>query len=269
MTLFQVLVLAIVQGITEFLPISSSAHLILTPAIADWQDQGLGFDLAVHVGTLIAVVAYFRRDIRALISGWWKSLGGQHSTESRLAWYVIMATIPTGLAGILVIDLVEDWGRSVAIIATTTIVFGLLLGLSDRYAGKLELENMRWGGALTVGLAQVLALIPGTSRSGITITAGLFLGMDRTAASRFSFLLAIPITLLAAALKLVSMIQESTPVDWSALAIGTLLSAMTAFVTIHYFLKWLNRFGLWPYVWYRLALGLVLFALLYSGFFSA
>ena len=268
MTLLQILVLAIVQGLTEFLPISSSAHLILTPAIADWPDQGLGFDLAVHVGTLIAVVSYFRSDIRGLFVGWCQSLTGRRSTESRLAWYVILATIPTGIVGILLMDVIEVWGRSVAVIATTTIVFGLLLGLADRFAGKLDLGSLRWGGALSIGLAQTLALIPGTSRSGITITAGLFLGLDRKAASRFSFLMAIPITALAAGAKLVDMVQESAPVDWVALGIGTLLSAITAFLAIHYFLKWLDRFGLWPYVWYRLGLGAVLLALLYSGFFG-
>lgn len=268
MTLLQILVLAIVQGLTEFLPISSSAHLILTPALADWPDQGLGFDLAVHVGTLFAVVTYFRRDIAALISGWCRSLGGQRSEDSRLAWYLVLATIPTGLVGILFMDQIEHWGRSVAVIATTTIVFGLLLGLADRFAGKLDLASLRWPGALVIGLAQVLALIPGTSRSGITITAGLFLGLDRKAAARFSFLMAVPITALAAAAKLAAMVRDSVPVDWVALAIGTLLSALTAFLAIHYFLKWLNRFGLWPYVWYRLALGVLLLALLYGGFFT-
>jgi undecaprenyl-diphosphatase len=269
MTILQILVLAIVQGLTEFLPISSSAHLILTPAVADWPDQGLGFDLAVHVGTLIAVVTYFRSDISALFLGWCQSLKGRHSSDSRLAWYVILATVPTGVVGLMFMDRIEEWGRSVAVIATTTIVFGLLLGLADRCAGKLGLSSLRWGGALTVGLAQALALIPGTSRSGITISAGLFLGLDRKAASRFSFLMAIPITALAAGAKLVDMVQEAAPVEWTALAIGTLLSAITAFLAIHYFLKWLDRFGLWPYVWYRLALGGVLLVLLYSGFFSA
>lgn len=268
MTILQILVLAIVQGLTEFLPISSSAHLILTPALADWPDQGLGFDLAVHVGTLIAVVSYFRADIGALAAGWFQSLRGQHSSDSRLAWYVILATIPTGIVGILFMDFIEVSGRSVAVIATTTIVFALLLGLADRFAGRLDLKSLRWGGALTVGLAQTLALIPGTSRSGITITAGLFLGLNREAASRFSFLMAIPITALAAGAKLVDMIEEPVAVDWLALFIGTLLSAVTAFLAIHYFLKWLNRFGLWPYVWYRLALGAMLLALLYSGFFG-
>lgn len=268
MTLLQIFVLAIVQGLTEFLPISSSAHLILTPAVADWPDQGLGFDLAVHVGTLFAVVTYFRADLAALFSGWIRSLSGQHSQDSRLAWYLVLGTIPAGLVGLAFMEQIELAGRSVAVIATTTVVFGLLLGLADRFAGKLDLSSMRWPSALVIGMAQALALIPGTSRSGITITAGLFLGLDRKAAARFSFLLAIPITALAAGAKLVDMIQEAAPVDWIALALGTVLSAITAFLAIHYFLKWLNRFGLWPYVWYRLALGAVLFALLYSGFFA-
>lgn len=268
MTILQILVLAIVQGLTEFLPISSSAHLILTPAFADWPDQGLGFDLAVHVGTLIAVVSYFRHDVRQLFVGWCQSLAGRQSLEGRLAWYVILATIPACVVGLVFMDFIETWGRSIIVIACTTIFFGLLLGLADRFAGKLDLSNLRWGGALSVGLAQAIALIPGTSRSGITITAGLFLGLGRKAASRFSFLMAIPITALAAGAKLVDMVQEPVPVDWMALALGVLLSAITAFLAIHYFLKWLNRFGLWPYVWYRLALGILLLVLLYSGFFG-
>lgn len=268
MTLLQILVLAVVQGLTEFLPISSSAHLILTPALADWPDQGLGFDLAVHVGTLIAVVAYFRRDIAEIVGGWFRSFRGPASTESRLGWYLILATIPTGIVGLLFMGLIETEGRSVALIATTTIFFGLLMGLADRYAGERKLTQLRWPGALAIGLAQVLALVPGTSRSGITITAGLFLGLDRKAAARFSFLMAIPITALAALAKLVDMLQAPEPVEWLALTIGVILSAFTAFLAIHYFLKWLNRFGLWPYVWYRVALGLLLFGLLYSGFFG-
>ncbi|QCF24676.1 undecaprenyl-diphosphate phosphatase [Hydrocarboniclastica marina] len=269
MTTLQILVLAIVQGLTEFLPISSSGHLILTPALADWPDQGLGFDLAVHVGTLLAVVVYFRQDIRSLASAWWKSLRGSPSADSRLAWYVVLGTVPAGLVGLLFMDFIEEWARSVAIIATTTILFGLLLGLADRMAGRLDLTNMRWGGALFVGVAQALALVPGTSRSGITITAGLFLGLSRKAAARFSFLLAIPITALAASAKLFTMVREDVPVDWVALLSGTVFSAITAFIAIHFFLKWLDQFGLWPYVWYRLALGTVLLVLLYSGFFGS
>ena len=190
MTFMQILLLAMLQGLTEFLPVSSSAHLILLPIIADWQDQGLAFDVAVHVGTLSAVVFYFRHTLRKITADWWQSLLRRTAVgDSRLAWAVGFGTIPVGLAGLLLGDFIETALRSPLVIAITTIGFGLLLGWAD-WQGKRQRDeySLGWRDVIVIGVAQALALIPGTSRSGITITAGLMLGLTRDAAARFSFL---------------------------------------------------------------------------------
>ena len=198
METIHVIFLAILQGFTEFLPISSSGHLILPTNVWGWPDQGLAFDVAVHVGTLIAVVGYFHRDIIALTKAWCGSLGGNSTSESRLAWFVIWATVPCGLAGLIFHDFIEQNLRGVAVIAITTIVFGLLLGLADWKGNqKTTLKEISFTQAMVIGLSQMLALIPGTSRSGATITAALAMGLDRQSAARFSFLLSIPIITLS------------------------------------------------------------------------
>lgn len=255
------IIIGILQGLTEFLPISSSAHLILVPVITGWPDQGVAFDLAVHLGTLAAVLLYFRKDFLGLSRDTFSALAHRrHEGQSRLALALVIGTIPTGIAGLLLLDLIETTLRSVSIIIVTTVVFGLLLGFADwRGRREREVDSINWRDALIVGCAQAVSLIPGTSRSGATITAGLFLGLTREAASRFSFLLAIPITALAAAVKLLELASENVSVDWSAFAWGISASFITAILAIHYFLKWLNRFGMWPYVIYRLVLAVVLY----------
>lgn len=264
----QITFLALLQGITEFLPISSSAHLILPSALLGWTDQGLAFDVAVHLGSLFAVLWYFRLDVWLLAVNWLKQISGQrHDTEySRMAWWVIAATIPAGLAGLLAEDWIEANLRSVAVIAATTLIFGVLLGWAEirtrRQSDQIQLTFSR---AIIIGLAQVLALIPGTSRSGITMTAALALGFDRTAATRFSFLLSIPLILAASLLKTVSLIADPAPTAWSDLVIGTALSGLAAYVCIRLFLGYINRIGFMPFVWYRLALGTVLVIMIYSG----
>lgn len=266
MDIVQVIFLAIIQGLTEFLPISSSAHLILPAAILGWEDQGLAFDVAVHVGSLMAVLWYFRKDVRELITHWFQSVTGSENTpESRLAWQIILATIPAGLMGLFLGDFIEQNLRSIAVIAATTIIFGIALGLSDRFSHRIKnLHQFTWKSALFVGCAQALALIPGTSRSGITITAALALGFDRTAAARFSFLLAIPIIVLSGGYKAVQLAQLSY-VPWTEIAIGTILSAITAYFCIHLFLVWINRIGMLPFVIYRLILGGVLIVILFNS----
>ncbi len=262
MTWLQTLILAIVQGITEFLPISSSAHLILVPLLADWQDQGLGFDLAVHLGTLLAVVIYFRQELRVIVRDWWQSLRLRRPVgDSRLGWAVIWGTVPVALCGLVFGGVVETTLRTPAVIAATTIGFGLLLWLADRMSGSRDEHQLRWRDVAIVGCAQALALIPGTSRSGITISAGLLLGLSREGAARFSFLLAIPVTALAGAYKLLQLAVNPEPVFWDAFLIGALVSMVVAFLCIHFFLKLLNRFGLMPYVVYRMVLGAVLILL--------
>ncbi len=264
MELIQVIVLAIVQGLTEFLPISSSAHLILVPKLANWPDQGLAFDVAVHLGSLIAVVTYFKKDIVRLWIGWWQSLTlKQHSIYSRLAWGIIVATIPVSIVGLVFNDAISTHLRSPLVIAITTIGFGLLLWYSDRVGSNSREETeITWRDIIIIGLAQTLALIPGTSRSGITLTAGLLLGLTREAAARFAFLLSIPTIVAAGSLQTVKLIKdESAAVDWSGMLIGTILSALAAYLCIHYFLKLINNIGLMPFVIYRLILGIILFIL--------
>src|SRR5690606_9533982 len=210
MTIFQTIILGILQGITEFLPISSSAHLILVPVFTGWQDQGVAFDLAVHVGTLLAVILYFRKDLAVIVRDGLLSISQRQQVgQSRLAWAVALGTIPTCLAGFALMDVVDTSLRSISIIAITTVVFGLLLGLADTTnRGDRDLSQLRWSDVAVIGLAQALALVPGTSRSGITLTAGLLLGLNRQSAARFSFLLAIPITAIAATAKIVELAQS-------------------------------------------------------------
>lgn len=260
MDLMQAFWLAVIQGITEFLPISSSGHLILVPQVFGWPDQGLAFDVAVHVGALAAVVFYFRQELRVLLRDWSLSITQRQMTsESRLAWAVAFGTIPAGVAGLFLNDLIELYLRSPIIIAWATIGFGVLLWLADRFAKHRITEyELGWGGIMFIGFAQALALIPGTSRSGITMTAGLMLGMKRTATARFSFLLSIPLILAAGSLKGKELVESALPVDWTAIALGTTLSAITAYLCIHFFLQMIERIGMLPFVIYRLLLGVVL-----------
>lgn len=262
MLFWQIIVLALVQGLTEFLPISSSAHLILVPVLSDWPDQGLAFDVVVHLGTLTAVVWYFRKDVVQLTTDWTKScITKQTVGGSRLAWLVIIGTIPVGAAGLLFHDVVDNVLRSPLVIAWATIGFGLLLGVAD-YFGKNKNTNsehqLSWKNGITIGFAQALALIPGTSRSGITMTAGLFAGLTRQGAARFSFLLSIPAILMAGGYKTLKLIQEGNGVDWFSMSLGYALSALSAYLCIHYFLKMLERIGMTPFVFYRVAQGVIL-----------
>lgn len=263
MELFHIMVLALLQGLTEFLPISSSAHLILLPQIVDWPDQGLAFDVAVHVGTLAAVVLYFRRELRVMLRDWALSLAGHGQTpDSRLAWAVGFGTIPVGIAGLLFSGVVETQLRSPLVIAATTLLFGALLWWADVQGRRVRDEHrITWRDVLVIGLAQAIALIPGTSRSGITMTAGLMLGLTREGAARFSFLLSIPVIALAGVLETRELVTAADAPDWRALAWGALLSAVSAYVCIHYFLRLLERMGMWPFAVYRLVLGAVLLAL--------
>ena len=255
----QIVVLALVQGLTEFLPISSSAHLILVPILSDWPDQGLAFDVAVHVGTLTAVMLYFRNEVYNMTIDWFKSVARRQQTgDSRLAWAVILGTIPVGLAGLLLNDFVDSQLRSPLVIAWATIGFGLLLWFADvRGVRQRDEHSLSFKDILIIGCAQALALIPGTSRSGITMTAALILGLTREAAARFSFLLSIPAILMAGGYKTLQLIKTGD-VQWTAIIIGTLLSAITAYACIHVFLKLLERMGMMPFVIYRLVLGVVL-----------
>lgn len=258
----QTIFLALLQGFTEFLPISSSAHLILPTQLFGWVDQGLAFDVAVHVGTLLAVVLYFRADLRRMATAWTRSLaGGKTSQDSRMAWLVVLGTVPAGLAGFCYGGMIEDNLRSALVIALTTIVFALGLWWVERRGGhERELDTLTLKDAFYIGVAQVLALVPGTSRSGITIMMGLALGLTRTAAARFSFLLSVPVILLAGLLKVVELCQSSEPVQWSYILAGTGVAFISAYLCIGWFLRVLEKIGLMPFVIYRLFLGVILLA---------
>lgn len=263
MDIFEIIILALIQGITEFLPISSSAHLILPSHVLGWPDQGLAFDVAVHVGSLAAVMAYFRKDIVQLLTAWFAHVGKQQKTpESDLAWYVIFATLPAVVFGLLVDMFFEDSLRQLWVIAATTIIFGLLLAVADRKGHLNKGTEITLKIALIIGLFQAIALIPGTSRSGITMTAALFLGLNRETSARFSFLLSIPLILAAGSLKTLELVQSPLPVAWMDIFLGTILSAISAYACISLFLAWINRLGFMPFVIYRLALGGALFAII-------
>lgn len=258
--------LALIQGVTEFLPISSSAHLILPSQLLDWPDQGLAFDVGVHVGTLVAVLFYFRREVLSIGLAWLGSFRGRCSAEGRLGWWVILATLPALLVGGLFHDLIDQYGRSILVIAGTTLIFGALLGWADlRSSRTRQVEALGWRDALLIGCAQAVALIPGTSRSGITITAALMLGFDRQSAARFSFLMSIPVILAAGTLKISDLLVSGSDTQWLMVGSGALLAALSALACIWLFLKWLDRVGMMPFVIYRLLLGLVLLAVWYVG----
>ncbi|SEK74871.1 Undecaprenyl-diphosphatase [Colwellia chukchiensis] len=257
MSTVEVFILAIIQGLTEFLPISSSAHLILPSAILGWQDQGLAFDVAVHVGTLLAVVLYFRQEVANMAIAWFNTLKGQRDNfDGQLAWWIIFATIPAGLFGLFGKDFIEAHFRSALVIAGTTLLFGVLLGFADIKAKQnVSIEKLGFKGAMLIGLAQALALIPGTSRSGITMTIGLMLGLSRENAARFSFLLSIPAIAMAGSYLTLKLALEAQAVDWSAMGLGSVLAFVSAYACIHYFLILVGKVGMMPFVVYRLLLG--------------
>ena len=264
----QACVLGLLQGLTEFLPISSSAHLILLPVLAGWPDQGLAFDVAVHVGTLVAVLAYFRRELLRMGASCLRALRTRNpDSDARLAGLIAVGTVPVVLAGLFldVAGTLDATGttaqfRGAAVIASTTIGFALLLWWADRKGSRTRGEaSLRWRDAFFIGAAQVLALIPGTSRSGITITAALALGFERKAAARYSFLLSIPVIAAAGLRSTAAVLAAPETMDWPALALGAAVAAVSAYLTVHVFLKLMERIGLFPFVLYRLVLGALLF----------
>ncbi|MBF7071929.1 undecaprenyl-diphosphate phosphatase [Glaciecola sp. MH2013] len=260
MTWFEIIILAIIQGLTEFLPISSSAHLILPAEVLGWRNQGLAFDVAVHVGSLLAVIIYFRNDIAKLTVGWFShGFSKQQTTESKLAWWVVIATIPGVIFGYLMKDWIALNARTALVIAITTIVFGLLLWYADVKAKQTKsIEKIGLKETVIIGLAQAVAIIPGTSRSGITMTAGLMMGLDRESTARFSFLLSIPIILGAGLFSVLDLLENVAKVSWMELVYGAAFSFVAAYLCIFLFLSWISKIGMLPFVIYRLVLGFVL-----------
>jgi undecaprenyl-diphosphatase len=256
--ILHIIALAVLQGLTEFLPISSSAHLILLPSLLGWQDQGLAFDISLHIGSLIAVLAYFRHDLIPLGQHWLGHLRGQAATpQSRLAWAVLWGTVPVGLAGLALGGYVEANLRSPLLIAWTTLIFGILLGLAD-WLGKRRRSEYHLSrlDVLAIGVAQAVALIPGVSRSGITMTAGLAMGLQRAAAARYSFLLSVPVTALAGGLSIRDLLHNPAAFDWPAMLLGAAFSGLSAYLCIKIFMRFLEQVGMWPFVVYRIFLGI-------------
>ena len=260
MLLSQLAATGVLQGITEFLPISSSGHLILLPHLAGWADQGLVYDIAAHFGTLIAVVAYFQADIRRMLNHWIGNLSGAPGNEhSRLAWAVLWGTVPVSVIGLVTHDFIAQYMRHPLVIAGTTIGFGVVLWLADVLGRRVrDTATLNWSDIALVGFAQCLALVPGTSRSGITISAGLALGLTRFAAARFSFLLSIPVIFLATAYETWHLLQSPVVVDWVGLIAVAAGAGVSAFVCIALFLSLLDKIGMLPFVLYRFLLGTLL-----------
>jgi len=262
----QAIFLALLQGITEFLPVSSSAHLILVPELLGWQDQGLAFDVAVHVGTLIAVMAFLKNELAAIIPAWfagWPAFNWDNN--GKLGWLVVLATIPVGLVGLLAGDFIESNLRSAMIIAGATLVFGLLLGWYDRAGDQNSkaMESLTWSQTLVVGVAQAFALIPGTSRSGVTMTALLALGYSRIAAAKFSFLLAVPTIALGGMFAGKDLLESNSPIEWWPILIGVIVSAVFALLCIRWFMRLLQTLGMKPFVYYRVFLAIMIVLIFY------
>lgn len=249
--------MGILQGLTEFLPVSSSAHLILFPRYFGWQSPGLYFDVALHLGTLTAVLLYFWKDLWSLSQGLLAPKNPELAPHRRTVGFIVLATIPGVIAGLLLEEAADNAFRSPILIAGALLVAGTLLGLADRFCtGKRTLEGLTWKSALGIGVAQSLALIPGVSRSGSTITAGLALGMTRTEAARFSFLLSVPIIAGAGILKLPEILEAPSP---SVVAIGFVAAAVSGVLAIKFLMSYVLTRTYRPFVIYRW--GLALFVL--------
>jgi len=261
-TASQAVVLGVVQGLTEFLPISSSGHLILVPTLLGWPDQGLAFDAAVHLGTALALLCYFGRELIRIGVG---AVAG-YRADRRLAVAIVIGSAPAGLAGLLLEHALEAQLRSAMVVALSLIGWGLVLWWADRRAARAEVHDLRTVGvarALAIGCAQAVALIPGTSRSGITLSAGLFAGLDRSTAARFAFLLGLPITAAAGLLKTgVLLRSDLTQADASALGLGLLTSFAAGLAAVWFLVRYLQRGTLTAFVVYRIALGLLILWLL-------
>lgn len=262
---WQAVVLAVIQGLTEFLPVSSSGHLVLLPRLLGWTDQGLAFDVAVHVGTLLAVVGYFRRDLVPLATGAVRWVAGdRQDSYGRLAINLLIGTIPVGLVGLLGKDFIETALRSPAVVAFQLAVFGIALYAVDRLSSSHRDErSLSIRDAVLIGCAQALALVPGTSRSGITMTAGRALGLSRESAARFAFLLSVPGIAMAGLYETYKFSTAGAPVAGTEMLIGLTVSALVGYACIAVFLRYLPRIGFLPFTIYRLVLAAVVFGVFY------
>ncbi|MFE1287247.1 undecaprenyl-diphosphate phosphatase [Streptomyces sp. NPDC058751] len=276
MSWFQSLVLGLVQGLTEFLPVSSSAHLRLTAAFAGWDDPGAAFTAITQLGTEAAVLIYFRKDVGNILSAWFRSLTNKamrSNHDARMGWLVIVGSIPIGVLGVTLKDQIEGPFRDLRVTATMLIVMGIVLGVADRLAARDEaggrhrvakqrkvLEDLNTRDGLLFGICQAMALIPGVSRSGATISGGLFMGYSRAAAARYSFLLAMPAVLASGTFELKDAAEEGH-VSWGPTVFATIIAFAVGYAVIAWFMKFISHKSFMPFVWYRIALGIVIIAL--------
>lgn len=259
MSLYQIIILAIIQGATEFLPISSTGHLILVPHIFHWLPQGLELDVAMHVGTLLAVVLYFWRDIFDLFRGFFLMLRGKQTLNGKMSVYLIVATIPAVIGGSLLSLGGIDHIRTITIVGWMSIIYGVLLFIVDRKVSSPQaLQNMTWKKALLIGGAQALALIPGTSRSGACMTMGRLLGFSRIDSARFAFLLSIPAILGAATLTGYKMQKAGQDFFTQEIIFGAIIAAISGLIAIRFMMVWLQKASFTPFVIYRIILGIIL-----------
>ncbi|WP_017606481.1 undecaprenyl-diphosphate phosphatase [Nocardiopsis alkaliphila] len=271
MSIFEAVVLGLIQGLTEFLPISSSAHLRVFAAFFDWPDPGAAFTAVSQIGTELAVVLYFRARIWAIVSTWCGSLVDKDlrgDINARMGWYIIIGTIPIGVLGLLLEDQIEGVFRDLRLIALNLIIFGVLLGVIDRMARRRnEIEDLNLKRGLTFGLFQTLALIPGVSRSGATITGGRMLGFTRPAAAEFAFLLALPAVFASGLYKMLD-IGGNEYAGWGATIVGTLVAFVVGYIVIAWLMRFISTNSFMPFVYYRIALGVLLLVLVYHGVLS-
>lgn len=262
MSIFQAIVLGVIQGVTEFLPISSSGHLIFLPVFFGWKDQGLAFDAVAHLGTLAAVVWYFRTRLQRMITDA-VSRGSGSAANRRFAWLLVFTIVPAGLVGWFLGESIEQYTRSASLVAWSLIFWGVILFLADWYGRRrdthVDTYHLSFGRVAFIACAQAIALIPGTSRSGITMTAGLFAGLDRKSAAEFSFLMSVPVIALAGMVKLIAVFRHGFPGgDWLAFVVGFLAAAASGWIAITFFMKVIQRWSFTPFVIYRILVGAVI-----------
>jgi len=267
-SLLEAIVLGIVQGLTEFLPISSTAHLRIVPAFAGWEDPGAAFTAVTQLGTLAAVLLYFRRDLSGIARAWLAGLrdpSRRATPESRLGWYILVGTIPIVVFGFVFSDQIETGARSLRLIGTTMIVLGLVLLAAEKVGTRSRpLETLRWRDGIVVGFAQAAALVPGVSRSGATISAGLFLGLERAAAARYSFLLSVPAVVLSGLYELREIGGDSNATV-GATALATALAFVVGYASIAFLLRYLASHTVYVFVAYRIAVGAAVLAFVSTG----
>ena len=268
MSVLEAIILGITQGLTEFLPISSTAHLRIVPAFAGWEDPGAAFTAVTQLGTMAAVLLYFREDLLRITRAWFRSLHDpavRHELDARMGWYILIGTIPIAIFGLIFHNQIEDGARDLYLIGSALIVLGLLLLVAERVAKHdRPLERITTRDGITIGMAQALALVPGVSRSGATLTAGLFLGFDRPSAARFSFLLSVPAVVLSGVFEFASILdggEENDHVGLGALAIATFLAFVVGYASIAFLLRFLAHHSTLVFVVYRVALGAIVLIL--------